>query len=118
MDRILIDELQVACVIGVHDWERSVQQKLLISVELLTDLAPAAESDDLGLTVDYVRVATDIETLAETGRFKLIESLAEAIAALLLKQHPLTAVRITVRKPSALSRAVSVGVCIERNRKT
>lgn len=117
MDRILINDLQVRCVIGVHDWERSARQKLLISVELLTDLKPAGDTDDLNRTIDYGRVAADIEVLAENGRFQLVEALAEAIATHLLEQHTLPAVRITVRKPAALSRAASVGVCIERSQK-
>ncbi|MEZ5552658.1 MAG: dihydroneopterin aldolase [Pseudomonadales bacterium] len=117
VDRILIDDLQVHCVIGVHDWERSVRQKLLICVELLTSLKRAGEADDLNLTIDYARVAADIEALAESGKFQLIEALAEAIATHLLEQHTLPAVRIRVRKPAALSQAASVGVAIERSRK-
>lgn len=116
MDRIFIDDLEVHCVIGVHDWERSARQKLLISLELITDLKPAGDSDDLARTIDYSRVATDIEALAASGRFQLIEALAESIAAHLLTQFSLPTVRVAVRKPAALTRAAAVGVRIERSR--
>ena len=118
MDRVFIEELSVHCVIGVHDWERRVRQKLLISAELIADLRRAAQTDDIAATVDYAAAATAIESIAVEGQFRLIERLAERVAAALLERYPVRSVRVTVRKPGALSRAHGVGVSIERSNDT
>lgn len=116
MDRVFIDELTVHCVIGVHDWERRVRQKLLVSVELEADLTSAARTDDLAATIDYATAADQIEDIAVAGRFRLIEALAERIAQVLLQTPAIHRIRVTVRKPGALSRARAVGVTIERDK--
>ena len=47
MDRILIEALSVDTVIGVYDWERSIQQSLSLDLVLATDIRSAAATDDL-----------------------------------------------------------------------
>ena len=44
-DYVSIRDLAVAAVIGVHDWEREVEQTLLVSVDMATDVTKAAASD-------------------------------------------------------------------------
>jgi dihydroneopterin aldolase len=113
--QIFIENLRVECVIGVHDFERRSRQRLSISVTMTTDLERAAASDDLAATVDYAAVAEQIEALAIGGEFKLVETLAERIAAMLIGGYPLSAVDVEIRKPAAVRRAEAVGVRIRRS---
>ncbi|MHC9038000.1 dihydroneopterin aldolase, partial [Cobetia marina] len=46
MDRVLIEALAVETVIGVYDWERTIRQRLMIDLEMATDIRPAAAGDD------------------------------------------------------------------------
>ncbi len=46
-DYVSIRDLSVPAVIGVHDWEREVEQTLLISVDMAADVRQAAATDDL-----------------------------------------------------------------------
>lgn len=112
-DKVLIDGLEVCCVIGVEAWERRVNQRLLISVEFEVDLAPAAKTDALEHTVDYADASRRIRKLAAAGQFRLIETLAARAAAELVEHTPAQRVTVTVRKPAAVPGAI-VGVRVTR----
>lgn len=114
MDQILIDNLQVSCTIGIHDWERAVHQRLVVSLVLNTDLSPAAASDDINATVDYVAASELVQQTARSGRFRLIETLASTLADRLLTLTGVSGVQVTVRKPAAVRQADAVGVRINR----
>ena len=114
-DSIFIEDLQIACVVGVADWEQRTRQRLFISVEMRTDTRAASSADSLDATIDYASVSAGITQIAVDGRFKLIESLAEEIAKWLLQTFTVTAVAVEVKKPAALSEAASAGVRIERH---
>ena len=118
MDRILIRDLALRCIIGVQDAERREKQDVVINLELEADLAAAGASDDLGDTVDYKALKKRIIALVEGSRFKLVESLAEAIARTALEDPKLHRVKVRVEKPGALRFARSVGVEMERERRS
>lgn len=113
-DSIFIEDLQIICVVGVADWERRTRQKLVVSVELLTDTRAASRADSLDATIDYASVSAAITQIAVEGRFKLLETLAEEVARRLLQTYAATAVVVEIEKPAALSEAACAGVRIER----
>lgn len=116
LDRIVIRDLLVRCVIGVQEWERHTRQDVLISLTLCTDTAAAGRSDAIGDTVDYKRLGKRVMAFAETSSFFLVEALAEGIAGLCLEDPRVQRVRVKVEKPGALRFARSVGVRIQRGR--
>ena len=115
-DTILVKDLHLRCVIGANDWERKVQQDVLINVEVEADLRPAAASDDLADALDYKTIAKRIISMVETSEFFLVEALAEEIARLCLEDERARSARVRVEKPGALRFARSVGVEIHRTR--
>lgn len=116
MDRILIQDLLVRCIIGVNEDERRREQDVLINLTLTADLSKAGKSDRFEDTVDYRAVKKQVMSLAESSRFFLIEALAEAVAALCLRNPAVSSVKVRVDKPGALRFARSVAVEIERGR--
>ena len=114
MDRILINDLRVRCIIGVNDEERRDKQDVVINVEILTDLSKAGKSDRFQDTVDYSKIKKRIMAMAENSRFYLVEALAEAVAGICLEHPAVSEVLVRVEKPSALRFAKSVGVEITR----
>jgi 7,8-dihydroneopterin aldolase/epimerase/oxygenase len=113
MDTVSIRGLSVATVIGVHDWERDVEQTLTFSVDMAADVRAAAATDDLARALDYSAVAQTIAAVVRDGAFGLIETAAERVAERLLADHGLTWLRLEVLKP--LSRhGYSAAVTIER----
>ena len=115
MDEIFIDRLVVRCVIGVNDWERASRQTLLISLRLGTSIETAARNDYLAGTVDYVDVCRLAEDIAQRGAYRLIEALAERLAAAILDLDAVQRVEVCIEKPAAVHSARSVGVRIVRD---
>lgn len=116
MDRILIKQLLVRCILGVGDDERRDKQDVLINVVLFTDLARASQSDRPEETVDYRAVNKDILAAVDGSQYHLVEALAERVAETCLAHAGVQRVQVTVEKPGALRFAASVGVEIERSR--
>ena len=53
MDKLRVTGLEVSALIGIHAWERQVRQRLSIDLELDTDAARIAASDDIAAAFDY-----------------------------------------------------------------
>ena len=114
MDIVFIENLKIPASIGVWDWEHRVKQNLTIDVELGCDIRQAASFDDIEHAVSYKDVSVRIFELIEGSKFKLIETVAEKIAELILAEFSVTWCRIKVSKPRAVEKASNVGVIIER----
>jgi FolB domain-containing protein len=114
MDKILIRDLAVDCIIGTNPDERIKKQGVLLNIELDCDLGPAGASDSLADTVNYSDLCRDLVTMTEASSFMLIERLADAAARMCLDADGVAAVRVTVDKPGALDAARSVAVSIGR----
>ena len=70
-DYVSVRDLRVAAVIGVHDWERAIEQTLIISVNMAADVRRAAATDDLADALDYSAVASTITAVVRDGKFHL-----------------------------------------------
>jgi FolB domain-containing protein len=116
MDRILIKDLLVRCVIGVHDEERRDKQDVLINLSLTVDLQKAGTSDRLEDSVDYRALNKQILTMVEHSQFHLVEALAQAVVDICLANPSIQEASVRVEKPGALRFARSVGVEIIRRR--
>ena len=114
MDRIVIRELLVRAVLGVDDEERREMQDVLVTVTLHADLRRAGKSDRLEDAIDYRAIKKQIMAAAEGSRFKLVEALAERIAALCLGHAGVRRVDVLVEKPGSLRFAKSAAVEITR----
>ena len=60
MDTVSVRDLSVRAVIGVHEWERAIEQTLVFNVDMAADVRTPAASDDLADALDYSAVATTI----------------------------------------------------------
>lgn len=115
-DKILIQDLLIRGIIGIHDWEREKKQDILINIVMEADCRPAGISDDFKDAVDYRAVTKKVLVLVETSSFFLVERLAEEIAKICLEDQRVEVARIRVEKPGAVRFSRSVGIEIERFR--
>lgn len=97
-DQIRIEGLKISAHIGVPDAERAVPQRLTVNLVLEPTRGFEAIQDDLARTVDYFAVCEVVRQLAAAQPRRLIETLAEEVAAMLLACYPLDAVAVEVRK--------------------
>ncbi len=116
MDRIFLTELKVETIIGYYDWERQVRQTVLVDLELATDVAAAAVHDDIGRTLNYKNVAKRTLQFVGESQFHLLETLAERLAATLVREFDLAWLKVTLHKPGAIRNSRDVGIVMERRR--
>ncbi|MFY9773932.1 MAG: dihydroneopterin aldolase [Trebonia sp.] len=112
-DTVSIRELRVSAVIGVRDWEREIEQTLVLAVDMAADVAKAAASDRISDALDYSAVAQTVTDVVTQGEFQLIETAAERVARQLLADYPLGWVRVEVAKPLSRDGYTAV-VTVER----
>ncbi|MEQ8233598.1 MAG: dihydroneopterin aldolase [Gammaproteobacteria bacterium] len=114
MDIVFLNELRVDALIGVWEWERRIRQRLVLDVELGTDIRGAGESDDLTRTVDYKAVTDRIVEFTRASSYLLIEALGENLARTVLEEFDVRWIRLRIRKPGVLREVREVGIVIER----
>jgi 7,8-dihydroneopterin aldolase/epimerase/oxygenase len=90
---------------GVEERERETEQPFVYDVELQLR---EPSTDEIGHTADYREVVALVREVSEGRRFRLLESLAAAVADSLLDRFPAERVRVRVRKPQ-----VQLGVPVE-----
>ena len=115
-DRIFLRGLTAECVIGFIDWERRVKQTVVVDLELPVDCRHAAVTDDVTDTVDYKKVSKRVLAFIEASEFKLVETLAQRLAMLILEEFAIEWIRLSINKPGAIRNSRDVGVAIERSR--
>ncbi len=116
IDKILIDDLTVRCIVGIRPEERRERQDVVINIVLWADLKQAGVSDNIQDTVDYSAIKKRVVADVEASKYHLIETLAENIAAICLDYSGIMRVQVNVAKPLALRFARSVAVEIVRER--
>ncbi|KAG0624794.1 hypothetical protein M758_2G004400 [Ceratodon purpureus] len=99
-DRIMLRGMLFHGYHGVLAEENKLGQKFLVDVDAWMDLSKAGESDEMGDSVSYADIYKQIKAIVEGPPFKLVESVANAIAKALLSAHPsISDVRVKVCKP-------------------
>ncbi|MBA4149616.1 MAG: dihydroneopterin aldolase [Verrucomicrobia bacterium] len=98
MDKIIINDLEVSYRIGVPDEERAQPQRLLLTIEMSHDFRPATATDDIGKTINYYAVSQRMLRLGENKSWRLLETLAEEIAGIILKEFGATSVQVEIKK--------------------
>ena len=116
MDQILIEGLAVETCIGVHDWEREIQQRLIFDLVLGVAIEKAAGSDLLVDTIDYEALSNGLCEYVESTRFELLEALAESVVVLLETEFGVVDLKMKISKPGAVPKAKNVAVFLQRGR--
>lgn len=97
-DGIEIRRLAVACRIGVPAEERAVPQTVYLTLTMVPARPFASLRDRLAETIDYAAVAERVRACAEEQPRRLIETLADDVARLVLAEFAAREVSVTVEK--------------------
>jgi len=114
MDTIYIKGLRAQAVIGVYEWERHIRQTLVLDLALASDTVRAAASDDVADALDYAAISRRVLALVEASQYRLIESLANDVTRVVMREFGVAWLRVRVSKPGAVAEAEDVGVIVER----
>lgn len=113
-DKVIIEGLEVDAVIGIYDWEKAIQQPLVIDLTMAWSNAPAGASDDIKDALDYEALSNAVTQWVQAEPYGLIEKVAEVIATRTMQEFGVNWIRVRVAKPTAVKTARTVAVEIER----
>jgi FolB domain-containing protein len=116
VDRIVIEDLLLRCIVGINPEERIKEQDVNLRIALHADLRRAGRTDDIEDTIDYKSVKVAVRQFVEASSFLLVEKLANEVARLCLRDERVQQVDVRLEKPGALRFARTVAVEISRTR--
>jgi dihydroneopterin aldolase len=97
--RIFIRDFRIQVSIGIHDFEKTAPQTVVVNVDLLLAPAEKAHNDRIASVLNYDTVHEGILVLAKSRHFNLQETLVEAILDLCLAQPGVVEARVSTEKP-------------------
>jgi dihydroneopterin aldolase len=112
--RVFVRDLVLACRIGVSDGERARPQRVRLDLELLVEEGNGPLDEALGSVVDYSVLVRRARAVVAGGPVRLVETLAERLAAAAFYDPRIRRVRVRVENPDVITDAGAVGVEIER----
>ncbi len=95
---IHIEQLKVSARVGVPKAERAKRQRLIVNLTLWPVRDFRDLNDEIWRTVDYSAVCEEAKKFARQQSPKLIETLADRIAAHLLRSFAIRKIVVEVRK--------------------
>ncbi|MBT8438118.1 MAG: dihydroneopterin aldolase [Gammaproteobacteria bacterium] len=117
MDIIFLRDLRIDTIIGIYDWEREKRQTVVLDLEMSTDVARAAASDNIRDALNYKDIAKRLIQFVGESEFQLVETLAEECAHIIRNEFDVKWVKVELNKQGAVSGSRDVGVIIERGEK-
>jgi len=111
---VFVRDLLLDAHIGVHRHEEDRPQPIRVNIDLTVSEDAAPIGDLLENVVDYEHVVNGVRAIVAEGHLRLVETLAERIAAFALEDTRVRAVRVRIEKLKIIPDAASVGVEIER----
>ena len=91
MDKVVIQNMHIRGILGIHDWERVTQREI-------------------------IDMAKKLRTHAESAARMTVEALANDLAEICLQEPKVMKVILRVDKPGAVAEADSVAVEVEREK--
>jgi len=110
---VYIRGLRAQAVVGVYEWERHIRQTLVLDLEMASDTSRAAASDQIVDALDYAAVSEKVVALVEASDYQLLETLADAVARMIMQDFGVPWLRFRLSKPGAVAAAEDVGLIIE-----
>ena len=109
--RLFLRNYEVMINIGVHEFEKKGEQRVVFNVDLFIPLAASTPlADKLDEVVDYDFIRETIAQRMAQGHIHLQETLVDDLARTLLAHPKVRAVRISSEKPDVYPDCDAVGV--------
>ena len=108
--RLFLRNYEVWINIGVHEFEKKGEQRVLINVDLYVPLATSTpRADELDEVLDYDFFRRTIAERVSKGHIHLQETLCDDALALMLAHPNVRAARVSTEKPDVYPDCESVG---------
>jgi 7,8-dihydroneopterin aldolase/epimerase/oxygenase len=109
--RLFLRDYEININIGVHEFEKRGEQRVLINVDLFVPLAQSTpQADKLHEVLDYDFIRSTIAERVSRGHIHLQETLVDDVLALMLAHPQVRAARVSTEKPDVYPDCDAVGV--------
>ena len=113
--RLFLRNYEVYINIGVHDFEKRGEQRVVINIELFVPLASTTPVEDkLREVVDYDFMRSTVAKRVSRGHIHLQETLCDDLAEAMLEHPQVRAARVSTEKPDVYPDCDAVGVEVFR----
>ena len=113
--RLFLRDYEIYINIGVHDFEKKAEQRVILNVDLYIPLAINTPThDQLNEVVDYDFMRETIKEIAAKGHIQLQETFCDEIITAMLAHPKVLAARVSTSKPDVYPDCHSVGVEVFR----
>lgn len=101
-----IRELEIQCILGANEEERTREQPVKVSLELEYDAQNAARRDNIKEAINYDRVVSMVSEHIRWQKYQLMEAACYGILSMLQDAYPeLLMIRVEIAKPEAVPAA-------------
>jgi len=108
--RLFLRDYEIFINIGVHAFEKTGEQRVVINVDLYIPLALSTpKADELDEVVDYDFIRSSIATRVARGHIHLQETLCDDMLALMLAHPKVRAAQVSTEKPDVYPDCDAVG---------
>jgi dihydroneopterin aldolase len=109
--RLFLSNYEIYINIGVHDFEKRGEQRVLINVDLFVPLNENTPTQDqLDEVLDYDFMRRSIVDRVSKGHIHLQETLCDDVARIMLAHPQVRAVKVSTAKPDVYPDCDAVGV--------
>ena len=109
--RLFLRDYEVWINIGVHDFEKKGEQRVLINVDLYVPLAQSTpRADKLAEVLDYDFIRRTVAQRVSQGHIHLQETLADDLLRTMLQHPQVRAATVSTAKPDVYPDCAAVGV--------
>jgi len=109
--RLFLKDYEVYINIGVHDFEKRAEQRVIFNVEIYVPLElNTPMKDRLEEVLDYDFIRKTIIERVKRGHIHLQETLCDEIVTAILEHPNVMAVRVSTAKPDVYPDCEAVGV--------
>jgi len=109
--RLFLRNYEIRINIGVHAFEKTAEQRVVMNVDLYIPLAVSTpRADALEEVVDYDFIRSTIAARVSKGHIHLQETLCDDVVRSMLAHPNVRAVRVSTMKPDVYPDCEGVGV--------
>ncbi len=108
--RLFLKDYEVLINIGVHDFEKKGEQRVIFNVDLYVPMAVSTpKADLLHEVLDYDFIRQSVMARVAQGHIHLQETLADDLLAVMLAHPQVRAARVSTAKPDVYPDCAAVG---------
>ncbi len=115
--RVFLKNYEVWINIGVHEFEKKAEQRVIINVDLYVPLEISTPTaDELDEVVDYDFIRRTVAARVSQGHIHLQETLCDDLLVAILAHSKVHAARVSTAKPDVYPDCEAVGVEVFRSK--